>query len=528
MGASIVLVGLGANVPNPGSYIELDFAQGPAGGYGQPRTILLLGNKTSAGTATNDTVVYGPDTQTPCQTEADVITLFGTGSQLHRMMLRATKVNPNATYYYVAVTSSTGANASATMTIATSATSNGNHRFWCVDEFVDTTINSGDSPTTIAANIVTSINGKSRWPVTASSSSGVVTITAREPGPEGNWIRVQALITPGASTIGTTTTLTSNGYLSGGTTADSIANALATVKPSRNYYTVVADSDATNIGLAVTQVNLQAQPTTGIRERVIAASVDTLANAITIATGLNAARAELVWGYVTDWTPAELAAYFAALYQLLEQGSPYGVARKNFSLFPSQPNDAGLWLIPGGRNGVGSAPTFTQITSALNNGLSPVTQLNGGTTPTATQFVKRCTTRSLNGSVADYRVRDAHKVSVCDYWCDDWQTLVGQQFGGKDLAPNPVQGQPAPPNTATYPAAIQGAAAGLVINYGNAGQWSYPPGVPIPTGATPADVINSLFIVQAETNPPTRCSVLAPLSPVNILDQVATLAQQVG
>jgi hypothetical protein len=51
--------------------------------------------------------------------------------------------------------------------------------------------------------------------------------------------------------------------------------------------------------------------------------------------------------------------------------------------------------------------------------------------------------------------------------------------------------------------------------------------VPTP-GLTPADVINANAIVQQEVNPPNRVSMLFPLAPVDILDQVAVLALQVG
>jgi hypothetical protein len=530
--ASIILVGLGANVPNPGVYIELDFAQGPVAGAGGPRSVLLMGNSLAAGSCTQDTVVYGPDTAVTCQSETDVINLFGTGSQLHRMFLRFTAVagsNSNIPIYFIAVTRSAGTAASVTATIATTATANGNHRFWCNDQFVDTTITSGQTATTIAANIVISVNSQTRWSITATSSVGAITITARQAGLEGNWIRVQGAITPGTASIGTTTTLTANTNLSSGATQDVYTNALATILPNRYYYIVVGDSDATNVGLVVTQVTSQALPTTGIRQRVVFGSSDTLANCTTVCTGINNARAECVWGYqAVDVPPAELAANNAAIYMTLEQGAAYGVNRKNFSLFPS-PNgvDQAFWKLLPSRFGVAGAPTFANITSALNNGISPVTVISGP--GGGAQFVKRCTTRSLNGAQPDYRVRDAHKVTVCDYWCDDAAALTSLQFGGKDLLPDPAQGQPPPPAIAVTPGIWGAALKGLVNDYGNAGQWSYPPGGPAPqAGQTPADVINSTFIVQAENSPPTRMSCLAPLSPCNIADQFAILALQVG
>ena len=88
-----------------------------------------------------------------------------------------------------------------------------------------------------------------------------------------------------------------------------------------------------------------AQPTVGTTSAVFAGTTDTMGNAITLATGLNAARCEVIWGAALDYPPYELAAYHAALYQLLEQGSPYGVARKNFSQFPSQPQDQSYWQL---------------------------------------------------------------------------------------------------------------------------------------------------------------------------------------
>lgn len=529
--ASIILVGLGSNVPNPGTYIELDFAQGPVAGSGAARAVLLMGNSIAAGACTQDTVVYGPDTAVPCQTETDVINLFGTGSQLHRMFLRFTAVagsNSTIPIYFIAVTRSAGTAASTTQVITTTATSNGNCRVWCEDAFVDTTITSGQTATQIGAAIAASVNSQTRWPVTANSVTGTVTYTAVQKGLEGNWIRMQAAITPGTATIATTTTLTANTNLTSGATQDVYTTALSTILPNRYYYIVCGDSDATNVGLVVSQVATQALPVNGIRQRVVFGSSDTLANTITVATGINNARAEVVWGgTAVDLPPAELAANNAAIYMLLEQGAPYGVARKNFSLFPS-PNgaDGSLWKLLPSRNGVAGAPTVANVTSALNNGISPMTVVAGA--GGGAQFVKRCTTRSLNGAQPDYRVRDAHKVSVCDYWCDDAGAITALQFGGKDLLPDPIQGQPPPPAIAVTPSIWKAALQNLVIQYGNAGQWGYPPGVTPQPGQSPADVINGLFIVQAENNPPTRMSCLAPLSPCNIADQFAMLVQQVG
>jgi hypothetical protein len=241
-----------------------------------------------------------------------------------------------------------------------------------------------------------------------------------------------------------------------------------------------------------------------------------------------------VWASSTDQQPLEVAANNCALYAYLEAGAQYGVARKNFSLFPANTTDQALWLptivsgtnLPGagGRAGVGGAPTTAQITSALNNGITPITVLPSG----QAQLVKRCTTKSITGAAADYRIRDAHKVTVCDYWGDDAVAITQLQFGGKDLLPDPSIGQPPPGNLAVTPTLWGNALKGLTSNYGNAGQWGYPPGVAVQPGQSPADVINAAAKVQQETNPNTRMSALFQLSPVPIADQFALLAQQIG
>lgn len=536
--AAIVLVGLAASYALPGTYIEMDFAAGPAGGAGGPRSVILIGNMTTSGSATTNTVVYGPDTTVPCQTETDVTTLFGPGSQLHRMWLRFSSIaGPNSAIpiYFLAVASSAGAAASQAVAFSGVALGNFNLRTWVVDDFVDTPVTNGQNAGTIGLNVAAQINGQTRWPVTAAGSSSM-TVTAKEPGPEGNWIPIQfAIQATGGLATGVSCSVLANTRLSGGTTADSNTTALATIANTRYYYYCVADSDATNLGGVSTQISNNAAPTTGIRQRFVGASVDTSANAITIATGLNNARGEVVWGNATDLTPAECAAIATALYMTLEQGAPVGVSRKNFSNFPTgQQVDQFLWNaagpvgkgggVKGTRSGPTSWPTTTTIVSALNNGLTPIgVQQNG-----AAYLVKRCTTKSLSSGQADYRIRDAHKVTICDYWCDDVAAVTQVNFGGKDLLPDPQPGQPPPPPTATTPRLWGNALKDITSRYGNAGQWGYAPGQAIAAGVTPADQINANAIVQQESSPPTRMSAYFPLTPVNIADQFAVLGQQVA
>lgn len=506
--AAIVLTGLSANDPVPGAYIEVNFAQGDSAGSGSPIEVLLMGNMLSTGSATPDTEVYGPDSLVPLQTEADAIALFGTGSELHRMFRRFTKVNKDTTVRAIAVTESGGTAASATILVATVATGNGNIRVWVHDEFVDIPVTTGDAVDTIGAAIAAAINTQTHWGVTAAYNAGTdtVTITARQKGPRGNQIRYKTAITSG---IGTTLTggATDTAF-SGGATADNNATALATIATARYYYIVSAAGDASQLGALVTQVGLLAAPTTGIRQRVIAGSVETLGNATTIATGRNSARAEIVWQEKSNWTEAELAANQAAVVTKFElPPNP----RTNFCNFGDDAKTAPSWLVPAQRLKT-AWPSRTSIKSALNNGLSPV----GVNTNGSTKLVNRITTRSLNGSVNDYRIRAAHKVTICDFFADDLLTKTVLQFSGKRIANDPAQGQRPPgPDTLT-PKIYKGAIFTLLEVYDGNGLIQN------------MQAIKDGTVVQRGTAPTTRMEARIPLQPCDNAEQFAIALDQVA
>lgn len=503
---SVVLTGLSADDPVPGVYVETNFAQGQAAGAEGPRIALLLGNKTSAGSATVDTTIYGPDTPVPCQTEADVIALFGAGSPLHRAFRRWTAINPVTPLYLMAVTASGGTAATLTITITNAATGNGNHRVMFDEEFVDTAITSGDSANSIATNIAAKINAKTHWPFTASPSTNTVVLTMKVAGPRGNFGRIQCQITSG---IATTTSQTSDTAFASGATADSNATALSNLLSKRFYYIVSEAEDATQFGALVTQVNSQAAPITGIRQRCFAGSVDTIANVTTLATGRNAARAEVVWLKNSIWTPFEMAAHQAAIYALFENSgrSP----RTNFAFFGADEQTSNYWKIPAPRD-LTAWPTRPNFVSALNNGITPI----GVDTRGKTYLVNRITTRSLNGSTADYRIRDAHKVTVCDFFADDLQAKTVKNFSGKKIANDPAPGAPFPGPTVVTPTVYRSAVFKLIDDYNDEDLLQ------------DVALIKAATIVQRESAPTTRLGVRVPLRPIDNLLQVAIAVDQVA
>lgn len=502
----ITLVGLSSSDPVPGEYAEVNFAQGEASlGQGVYKA-LLIGGMLSTGSATADSVIYGPDTPVSMSSEADCIALFGAGSELHRKYRRFVATNQITPLYAIAVSEgSSPVAATGTITVATTATGPGTLRIYVGDEFVDVGFSTGDNVTTIAAAGVKAILSRTYWPVTAANVAGVITLTSKQKGLRANFIRYFGQIKPGTS--GTTVSPTTSTLTSSGAVADSNVTALATILPLRFYYIASAAEDATQLGALLAQVAIQAQAVTGIRQRVVAGSVDTLANGIVLTTALNGARAEIVWLAQSDMPPCELAAHNAAIYALEE--APL-VPRLNFSSYGDDTKTQPFWRVKAPLSG--AAPTRPQILSALNAGLTPIGVRGGG----ATYLVKRITTRFLNGATVDYRIRDAHKVTVPDRYTDDLIAKAASQLRGKQLADDPKKNEPVPGPNVVTPRVFKALINRLTRDYGEEDLLQ-----------RVAEIITGT-VVQRSLAPTTRMAAQIPLTPIDILDQIALQVNQVG
>ncbi len=508
-GPALALVGLTASEPLPGIFTQIDFAQGPQVGSGLTRAILVLANRTTSGSATPDTVIYGPDTPVQLQTESQMIQLGGPGSEAHRLYRRIAAVGGSLgpPVYWLFVAESAGAAATGTITIATPATGPATHRLFVGDEYVDTGIFTGDTVTAIAAAIVANVNSKTHWPVTAANAAGVVTLTSKQKGLRGNWIRFQAQIISPAG-IGTTTTATTDAFLTGGTTADSNATALATIVGRWFYQIVSAAEDATQVGALVSQVNTQAGALTGIRQRAFFGSVDTIASTITIAVGINSPRAEVVWSEKSPFTPAELAANQTIVYAL-EEASELGF-RTNFIGYGNDSKSQPFWKVPASRVAT-AAPSGATLRSALSNGITPLgVNANG-----STYIVDRFTTRSLNGAAPELRIREGHKVTICDRFADALNARISQSSAGKVIGDDPPNGAPPQANTET-PRTVRMKVFQTIDDFD-----------------ANSKIQNTVAIkantnVQRASNPTSRMEIAVPLATADNFRQAAILISQVA
>ncbi|ENK3381331.1 phage tail protein, partial [Escherichia albertii] len=116
--------------------------------------------------------------------------ICGAGSQLARMVEAYRQTDPFGELYVIAVPESTGAAATVTLTVTGEATESGTVNVYVGRTRVQAPVTNGDNVTTIASSIQDAINAVPTLPFTASSSAGVVTLTARHKGLCGNEIPV--------------------------------------------------------------------------------------------------------------------------------------------------------------------------------------------------------------------------------------------------------------------------------------------------------------------------------------------------
>jgi phage tail sheath gpL-like len=509
-GSPIAPVGLTTNEPLPGVYLETNFAQGPAIGSGLTRAILVLANRLAGGDATVDTTIYGPDTAVPLQTEAQMIARAGAGSEAHRMFRRMAAITGGQNgppVYWLFVSESAGASATATITLATTATGPATFRVFVGDSSVDTGVFTGDTPTITAAAAVANINARTEWPVIASNVAGVITLTAKQKGLRGNWLRLQAAILATVSPA-MTTTATTDAFFTGGTTADSNATALTTINGRWFYQIVSAAEDATQVGALASQISTQALALNGLRQRGFFGSIDTPANAITIAVGLNNPRMELEHQEKAPATPAEIAANNAMVFAL-EEASELGF-RTNFIGYGNTAKTAPLWKLAASR--VASAwPSPATLRSLLTNGITPIATSANGTT----YIVDRFDTRSMNGATPDPRIREAHKVTITDRFSDALNARLVAAGEGKTIADDP------PNNGIPLPGTMTQRLVRLIVfqtidDLANAAKLQNP------------DQIKAGCVIQRSTNPTSRFEIRVPLQTADNWRATAVIVDQVA
>ena len=508
MADTISLTGFGIADPIPAVRVEVNFAKGEGSTATGPRSVLLLGLKSAAGIGTVDTL-YGPDTADQLIDTTTADALFGAGSELARMYARFIRANPSTPCYAIATTpGDTPIAATGTVVLTGPATANGSIRYSISkSQFVEVGFITGESITTIGDRLEDAVNAKADWPFTASNAAGTITMTAKCSGTRGNQIRHMAKVSPLTGT-GIAVTPVSSTAFTGGTVVDDVQNALDLVNARRFSYIVLAHEDSSNITAAATHVATLALPINGLRQRLIAASVDTLSAVLAIASAQNFTREELIWHEENDQGTGVLAAQMAAIYTLGESQNPI---QCNYDGWPATDGQRAGWFVEDPMSG--EFATYSEQTAALNGGVTPI----GRTATGSAYLVRRVSTKHLVDTAPI--ILDGHKVSVPDIYADDLQNKLVTLYPQKVLGDDPPQDAPPPRTTqVVFVGNIRTSTNGLTEAYGPVGGLSLIEKVDLTIAET---------VVERSTNT-WRVNISVPLRVVDCLHQVAAQINQVS
>jgi phage tail sheath gpL-like len=417
--ADIPITGYPSSHRAPFSAVELLFGQGASNAPSGPRTAVYVGPKTSAGTATVNTVYN-------IRNEKTAADLFGVGSPLHRLVrlhFQSYKLGKVSAVCYAASSGGGVATATATITVGGSATAAGLLKVWiCGEPFTVSYKTSGtpSTPTQIGDALAAQINGKTWLPLTAANVTGTVTLTAKIAGAsQGDGTvgvyRVRAEVQPGTgitvATSGAALGLGSGTAGADGATTENtgLTNALAVLDARRDYYMGFSVWSATHLATIKTHVNTKSLPNPGLRSAAWSGYTHTLAACSTVAIGVNHERMHIGLQTNSEHDPAEICAQLVAVHQA-EEAIRGGFVKDNYAGAKAN------WLLKPCATDT-DWPDDTDINDAVVDGISII-----ASSQTGSKLVMSVNTRSKDsgGTLDDFRATERHRISFLDDFADTW------------------------------------------------------------------------------------------------------------
>jgi len=278
---------LSNNIPEtkiPGSYTEFNYYAGPNGLPANIQKVLLIGDKSSAGSL----AVNKP---TAVSSEQEAISLAGSGSVLMQMYKAAKKAWKYAQITLLRHAEVTGSAATWAFTFAGTATKAGKVSVICngveyavgvKTDNLDTVAVDPDDCGKVAVNLAEVINNTPDAPFTAvatlddSTPTGEVVLTAKCKGAyvsaAAGGLNVSVSSEADGITVGTVTATAGVGTVS-------LQTALAAAFPERYHIIVSPVNDATNLGYLREHLDAAAAPLEQRGQRAICAMVSATASA---------------------------------------------------------------------------------------------------------------------------------------------------------------------------------------------------------------------------------------------------------
>lgn len=234
----------------PETAVETNWRGGLEGTPSAAKSLLLVGYPTADATA-------AAGERKRITSVADAIAYWGKGSILAVMAEGALDVAKRIPLYGASFAEGGAAvQASGTITLATTATGSGMVTVRIGGRVFRGGFAKDDTSTVVGDRLVALINAHPNLFATVANAGGVLTITARNGGPEGNSIEISCEITSGAGMTATA----SAARLSSGATPGDPTTTLAAVQPHRHHIIVLGTDDSTALGVLKAHQEAQSEP----------------------------------------------------------------------------------------------------------------------------------------------------------------------------------------------------------------------------------------------------------------------------
>lgn len=289
----------------PFVYAEFDGSNAVQGPQLLNYRALLMGTKTTAGTAEANTLVL-------VTSIAQAKLLFGAGSVLAGMF-EAFITNNSFTQVWAMPLDENGAGvaASGSYTFSGTASAAGTLSAMIAGRRVQVAVSSGNNNVSIATALAAAINADADLPVTASALSGAVTLTAKCKGETGNDIDLRVNYYDGESTpSGITVSISA---MASGATNPVLTAAIAALGDEWFQVIGCAYRDASNLAALKVEMDSRWGPIRQIDGHVIAAASGTVGAMQTLGSTLNDKHLTVVSTQKSPTPAYEVAAESAAI-----------------------------------------------------------------------------------------------------------------------------------------------------------------------------------------------------------------------
>ena len=325
----------------PGAYIEIDPSKAVRGLPTNAHKMLVIGQRLTSG-------IIPAGQPVRISRKDDGVNYFGRGSMLAQQIEAALKVNPFTELWAIALDdNAAGAFAAGTITIGGAPTENGTLYLRIGGRTISVGITANQTPTQIGAAIVAAITADLDGAVTAANVAGVVTVTARHKGTEGNGIDMRVNYYQGETTPkGMTVAIVA---MAGGTANPDITGVI-TAMGSLPAYTILSGwTDAANVALLEGELAIRWGGMQMRQGHMFGCINGTFSSLATYGSARNSPHSTILGLNKSPTLPWVISAQFGAAIEFSGANDP-AVPFKGISLPDVMAPDEKLRFIPSERN----------------------------------------------------------------------------------------------------------------------------------------------------------------------------------